>query len=528
MIQLAQPQNTRGVSVPASIGGINSIDSLAAMQPTDSVYCLNLLSSEYGLRTREGYAEYSEVIPDTVDVRTILGYRGTADDGSLDRLFVVTDNGIYDLADPEDPTELIQFGTTTGNAGWGVSTTFVTIGGSYMFYADEVNGGFRYEEDTDTWEAIPDLTLGGSPYSPTDIVHVGVWKNRIWFTIRDTSVAYYLPVGQVSGALTAFDFGPKFTYGGSLVGVWSWTVEGGAGMNDYLVALSRGGDALVYQGIDPSNANSFGIKGSFYLGSFPAGRDFVTNYAGDLLVITEFGVLQMSKILQGIEISENRAYLSARIYRFFREWMSDGGKDRFGWCILQHPRLGYLMVVVPKRPGSDYVQFVRSGNTGAWTIYQGIPVNCIDEYLGEIYFGTQLDDGKKVYRMTGDLDDGDPITWSLLTSYQPYSDPTRFKRAQIIRPTFIGPIMPVYDVQARYDFDLQTVIGSPSIQDAGLGVWDTGIWDQALWGGEWVTESKPFGANGMGRSIAVALRGSSVVSSTLVSMDLMYDVGGML
>jgi len=520
-------QTTTGIPFPAPTGGVNSLDSLAAMSANDSVYCINLLPAEYGLRVREGYVAHSALIPDSVDVRTILGYRGTKDDGSKNKFFCTTNNGIYDITVPATPVEKVQFTTTTGNAGWGTSIEFVAIGGSYLLYADEVNGGFRYEEDTNTWAAIPDLTLGGSAFNPDQIVNVMVWKNRIWFTVRDKAVAYYLPIGQVSGALTAFDFGPKFSYGGSLIGVWSWTVEGGSGINDYLVALSRGGDALVYQGTDPSNAAAFGMKGSWYIGSTPAGRNFVTNFGGDLLVLTEAGLLRMSKVISGIGAESNEAYLSRKLYRFIREEMAES-KSKLGWNIVQHPRLGYLMICVPPKNGSSNVQFVMSGTTGAWTIYKGVPMNCVGEHLGELYFGTKFDDGRSVFKMTGNVDAALPIVWSLLTSYQGLQDPTKFKRVQFIRPIFIGALIPVYDIQARYDFDITSIIGSPTLQDAGLGIWDAGQWDSALWGGEWITESKAYGGAGLGRYIAVALRGSSVVPTTLISMDLMVDVGGML
>lgn len=522
-----QRQNTKGTTLLAPIGGMNSLDSLAALPPSDSVYCINKMSAEHGLRVREGFVSYSAVLPDTTDVRTILGYRGSKDDKSKDRFFVATNNGIYSLANPASPTEVIQFGITTGNAGWGTSLGFTTIGGSYLFYADEENGGFRYEEDTDTWAAIPDLTLDGNPFSAASIVHVCTYKNRLWFTIKDSAISYYLPVGQVSGALTAFDFGNKMGYGGSVVGIWSWSVEGGSGINEFLVAVGRGGDILVYQGIDPGNANSFGLKGSWYGGSFPAGRNFVSKFSGDLLILTEAGLLQLSKLVQGVATVDNDAYLSKKMYRFIREEMKDG-KSKFGWQMVQHPRLGYLMIVVPPKSGASFTQFVMSVSNRAWSVFRGIPINCIGESAGELYFGTRLDDGKKVFKLFGALDNGSPITWSLLTRYDGLGDPTISKRVQFIRPVFVGSLIPAYDVQARYDFDIAAIVGAPALQDAGVGVWDIGFWDSAIWGGEWVTESQAYGGAGMGRYVAVAIRGSSQAETTLLVLDVLADAGGML
>lgn len=522
-----QPQLTKVVTVPAPMSGVTSDQSLISMAPTDAIYAFNVTTGDYGLEVREGYDSYSSSIPvvegSDSGVRTVIGYRGTKDDGSKNRLYAVTNLGIYD---PSGPTQVVAFTSTTGYAGYGVYTTYAAIGGSYLFYCDEVNGGFRYEEDLDTWAPIPDLTLNGQPFDPSVIVHVVAWKNRLWFTIRDSSVAYYLPIGQISGALTAFDFGNKFPYGGSLVGIWSWTVDGGSGINDYLVAISRGGDVLVYQGLDPSNAASFGIKGSWYLGSLPAGRNFAYNYSGDLLVATVSGVIKMSALVGGTPSSSDEAFLTKRISRFFREEMTHG-QSLMGWTITQHPKLGYLMITVPQRTHVQPIQFVRATD-GSWTMFRGIPIDSISEYLGDLYIGTNFDKGHKLFKLTGNLDDEKPIAWAFVTSYNGYQMPGNWKRVQFIRPMFVGQMTPTYEVQARYDFDLETITGYPKLPDVNTGIWDASLWDKAVWGAGYISDQKPYGGIGMGRHVAIAVRGASLVPTTIVGFDVMLDLGGML
>jgi hypothetical protein len=508
------------------MAGMSSESSIIEMGASDSIYSFNVMTGEYGLQVREGFASASGPVPvnGNSEVRTVMGFRGTADDGSKHKLFAVSNQGIY--SSEESPVLKQPFPIITGKSGYGVFTTYVTIAGSYLFYADEDNGLFRYAEATEAWLPVTDLTLDGAPFDATKIVHVVAWKNRIWFTIRDSSVAYYLPVGQISGVLTAFDFGNKFPNGGSLVGIWNWTREGGSSINDYLVAISRGGDVLVYQGLDPSNAASFGIKGSWYVGDLPAGRSFVYSYSGDLLILTVYGALQLSALVQGVPASKDDAYLTKRITRFVREEMSVS-KGFMGWTIIQHPRLGYLMITAPPRAGARSIQFVRA-SSGSWTMYRDIPVVSVGEFSGELYIGTDFDRGHKLYKLTGSLDNGKPIQWALLTSYSGIGFPANLKRVHFIRPMFVGTMTPVYDVQARYDFDLAAIVGVPGYPDANVGVWDASLWDRAIWGEGYVSDQKPYGGAGMGRHVAIALRGTSLVSTTVVGFDIMMDKGGVL
>jgi hypothetical protein len=64
----------------------------------------------------------------------------------------------------------------------------------------------------------------------------------------------------------------------------------------------------------------------------------------------------------------------------------------------------------------------------------------------------------------------------------------------------------------------------PSI---ATSVWDTALWDSGIWGGTTVIESVVAGT-GIGRAMAIGLRGSSNAPTLLVRFDIMFDSGGPL
>lgn len=57
---------------------------------------------------------------------------------------------------------------------------------------------------------------------------------------------------------------------------------------------------------------------------------------------------------------------------------------------------------------------------------------------------------------------------------------------------------------------------------------DTGTWDTATWGGEQLPSTTLRGATGMGRDLALAIRGASYARTTLVGVDVLFTVGGPL
>src|SRR5690606_28396312 len=126
------------------------------------------------------------------------------------------------------------------------------------------NGYYLYTESSGTW-STPSVT------GPTGkLVFVTVWKNRIWFIEKDSTNAWYTTSGTFQGALTKFNFGNKFRYGGILTALYDWTLDSGTGADDLLVSVSSAGDVVVYSGTDPSSPATFAQIGVWFIGALPA------------------------------------------------------------------------------------------------------------------------------------------------------------------------------------------------------------------------------------------------------------------
>jgi hypothetical protein len=406
--------------------------------------------------------------------------------------------------------------------------------GHFLLYCDEENGYHVYTESTRTWVKI---AMGGGAgqianVDPDSLTHVVAWKNRLWFTQRDKATGWYLDVGAIYGTAARFDFGNKFKYGGNLVGLWSWTIDGGSGVDDLLVAISSAGDLLIYQGTDPASASTFAMRGTWFLGGVPAGRRIASDFGGDLLVITQLGALPLSKLIGGALNLDPQIYISGKISTLFNDLMNVR-KSLTGWEIKLHPTDNAVFVNLPKLAGGEYEQLAMSFVTRGWARLTGLPVACAETWHGSLYFGTA--DGR-VCINTGYVDNNQlagstnstAIPWSVLTSYQNLGT-GQIKRVQFIKPMFATDgTAPSFEGEARYDFDLTDPDDVSFASTSTAGTWDSGSWDSAVWGSGQGIAGSNVGSAGMGSNVALAISGSSKAKTTLIGVNVAFDVGGYL
>jgi hypothetical protein len=358
------------------------------------------------------------------------------------------------------------------------------------------------------------------------------WKNRLWFVEKDTASAWYLDIGAVTGAAVKFNFGARFKAGGDLRGLWSWTYDGGSGIDDALVAVSGGGDVVVYKGTDPSDAATFALSGVWYAGAVPAGRKLCTDFGGDLLFMSSTGIQSMSKLVSGGSAYSSQ-YETARIGNLFNQLQASSSSLR-GWSMRIHPKDAALMTIVPVSLGQQTQQLVMSLSTKGWHQYRDMPMGvCAEPWGGTLYFGTEdgrvcFNDGDVDGVLLADPSSFSPVYWSALTGFTNLGSP-RQKQVHFIRPTILsqGGNIP-HEVAARYRWDLTEIPSITSTPSAGGSLWGTALWDQSVWGGSYSSQQRVAGAYGIGPEVAIAIRGASSSRMTLTGIDVNWEGGGFL
>lgn len=522
-------QSTKTAPVPAPQKGINAVDGLIAMSPEEAIFMNNMSPSQYGTRVRTGYREWVTAVAGDGN-RTLIPYIGSLEDASADRLFVASSDAIYDISSSGTaPAPLIAFASISATSGFGIWTSYTTVGGHFALYCDEANGYYRYPEGG-PWVRTTGAEVTG--VNPNNLVHVTIFKERAWFVERNSSRAWYLPVGSVIGAATVFDFGNKFKKGGTLQALFNWTVDGGEGVDDYLVAVSSAGDVIVYKGIDPGTAATFNQHGAWFIGPPPVGRRIGGRLGGELYLLSSYGLLPMSALMAGQVVIDTQTFLSRKITPLVNLEMVASREVR-GWEVKLFSKDNALIISTPKRDAFPFTQFAQSTNNEGWSVWRDIPYLNGEEWHGDFYVAAE---DTNVYILEGNLDavtldesSSTLINWSVLQSFQDYNEPGKYHRGQYIRPVFIADQAPSYVIEVRYDYNLSDVFGAAVPGGAVSGaVWDVALWDISLWAGDFVVVDQPQGAQGIGRAMAVGINGSSGAETILIRYDLMFDTGGML
>lgn len=563
---------------------------------------------------------------------TVIPFHG--EDGARTRLFVATNEGIFDCTTTGAvPTLSIAFASTAGLAGTGSVTNFSSIGDHFCVYCDEVNGYYLYTESTQTWQRVGSGTPSVSTYTPlttgngtvvidgttfdvsfinnssetittlmasiranatvsavvkvdsngttmtvqalepgtagngitttctgtgasfSDVATTGgtdgvygvdphdfvfpcVWMRRLWFCEKGSSTGWFLPFDSVFGQAQPFNFGASQPAGGALKCMANWTVDSGNGVGNNLIVISEAGNVSVYEGTDPEVPGAFQLAGVWFVGGFPVGRNISAGDGGDVIIITNLGVMSLAHYLQGLSLADRTLYATRNIQTLIQEEVQANSLS-YGWQIVITPDEQAIILTVPQQDGTP-VCYGAPYATRNWCYLTGRPSASMGVFLDKLYYvaaGTQ----SNLMEVTGSLDNvqldgsgGTPIPWTIFSSFQGYDSPAVRKRVQMLRPYFTTTgAPPAFSAVARYDYDLTPPPPSdvPAPAPGTGSLWDVGKWDEALWGGGALAALVPFqkllGATGEGHVVAVALTGYAVQFTTLVQVDVMYEDGNL-
>lgn len=542
----AQKPAVRSMQIPACVGGINALSSLAQMPLEDCILAFNLMPSELGMELRKGFREWANEIGGAgteEEVRALVFFNGQQADHSDDAIFAMTPQGIYNvtLFNTVDPTAVFTWAVTGGaKAGYGSFTNFANDAEDhFIYYADVENGLHEYDAETTTWTAVTGLTVDNGLGVQVawglegDVTYVTGHKLRLWLTVDDSGDAWYLPVESNAGEVFKFTFGSKFSHGGYLMGLWSWSYESTQGIEDYLVAISRAGDVLIYKGSDPTQIDWI-LVGSYFIGEVTSSRNIAMNYGSEMYVLSTYGLTNLSDLIKGVEAYQLGASPTTKIARILRRDLFDE-KESKDWGMAINATGGFLQIHGPYDPArpDEALQYNQNLLTQAWGIWRGVPVQSAAFIEGNYYMGTQvgqvlINDGT----IDGTLLDGtlgQPVDFEVLTAFNPGDNPSQYKNVGFIRTVGILEgqaaisVIPIYDYAIQDSAPPPVPISATNLTRWDIGVWDVDNWDFAITGSSVVT-----GGVGWGRVVAVSLRGSSDLSIIVTGWDLMYTPGGLL
>ena len=520
---------SKSVTLPAPVGGLNTRDGLTAMEPNEAVLLENWFPSSTSVDTRKGYAVQTGTSISGY-IETLMAYSGE----TTSKLFAASSIGtIYDVttADTLLVTEDDDFITTEDGrvlvvqaAGSSASIAslsngrfqyinFANSGGNYLYIVNGTDSARHYNGTT--W-ATPSIT----GVTSADLIHINAHKRRIWFVEEGTLSAWYLALDAINGTATEFDLKSFATRGGYLMAMATATLDGGYGLDDLAVFITSKGQVLVYRGTDPSSASTWALIGIWDIGS-PVGRRCFYKWGGDLLIITQEGITPLSQIMQASRTKQSA--FSDKIHPTLSEAVLDHG-SKFGWQIIHYPNADALILNVPVQERMNQEQYVLNAATPAWAHFTGWDAGCWEVFKDDLYFGGfQL----VAKAWTGTSDNGEVVETLAVQAFSELGAPGIQKRITMLgNVLYTNGNLEIFG-GVNVDYDTRPSTSTLQIENSVYGLWDSGVWDTAIWGPDLDIRRSWNGASGVGNAFAPVLNTSNAnVQVQWVNSTIIFEEGG--
>lgn len=497
---------SQSVSVAAPVGGWNARDPLAAMDKLDAVVLKNWFPGTTECALRYGYTEWATGLP--AQVESLMNYEG----GASSEMFAVSNGGCYDVSASGAVGAAVWSGKANSRFQY---CNVATAGGNYMMVANGADAVMHYNGTTWVEPAITGVT-------PANLNNPILHKSRVWFTEKDTLKTWFLPTLSVAGAAASVDMSAVAQMGGYIVSHATWTIDAGSGMDDHYVAVTSKGEVIVYQGTDPTDATKWALKGVWRVGA-PVGTRCLFKFAGDLLIISQDGILPMSSALQSSRVNPKVA-LTDKIQYAVSSAVTDYGSS-FGWQLVYYAQQNQLWLNVPIALGAQE-QYAMNTITKNWGQYSGWDANCWEIWQEAPYFGGN---GVVCKAWDGHSDNGTDIVSQAIPAFSHFGAPGNLKRFTMMRPILRSSGNPALNGSINIDFDLTLSTSALSFSSLSYGEWDSAVWDVGYWGGDLAILQQWQGVTGNGYYGAPQLNTSSQgVDLRWVSTDIVFEVGAII
>jgi hypothetical protein len=451
-----------GKSIPAPIEGWDAVSPVAKMKPERAIVLDNFFPQPGYVEVRRGTQLHS--IAGSTVVDTLMAYNGLT--SAANKMFAVCGGSIIDVTASGTGTTTTVTGL--GSNRWQYVNYTTSAGTHYLWCVNGVDAARHYNGSVWAQPAVTGV-------SSSDMINVNVHKKRIWGIISGSMDACYLPLDSIAGAATKFPLGSVMAKGGFLVAMATWTLDAGAGIDDYAVFISSRGQVAVYQGTDP--ASDFALVGVYDLGA-PLGYRCFTKVAGDVALVNIDGVLPLSKALGVDQGAAATVAITQRINNAMNS-AARSYKNNFGWELISYPKGTMALLNVPIAEGDTQHQYVMNTLTGAWCRFTGWDANCFCVFNDNLYFGAN--NGHVHLADTGSMDTSTVIEAIGQTAYNYFNSPGRNKKFGALQPIITTDSEAAPSIGLSTDFKDNATLGALSSAATSSAIYDTSVWDTDIY-----------------------------------------------
>lgn len=476
---LAQERSGQALrqNLPSPFGGLNTRDAESSMSPTDAVLMENWFPSQGSVTTRKGYTVYATGLNNHVE--TLAEFNNGAN-----RKFLCANAD--EINDITNPSSIINLGTGFSSARW----QWANFNSNMLL----VNG-------SDTPQVYNGTSLSNSTISgPTvaNLIGVNVHKNRVYTWEDDSQSFWYGATNAIGGAFTEFNLSRIAPFGGNLVAMATWNLDGGDGVDDYALFLMSSGDAILYQGSDPGDAANWSLVGTYKIGS-PISVRGVKKVGADVAIITNQDFVLFSEVFKSGGLATNSTALSGAAIKAVNDH-----SNNYGWEVAFYPKAsigGWLVFNVPVATNTTYVQYIINTITGAATKFTGMNARTWGLYDDSMYFGEL---GSVMKADDGLNDNGNFIVCDVQAAFNDLGTPQE-KVVKEFRNTI--KVDGNVDLNTIISFDYGQSVVSQNTSSISLGTqWDVAQWDSFQWAPENQTRNELIVSSGQGVALGMRIK----------------------
>lgn len=525
--RVAVPRSAAAVAKPytfvAPVRGWVTNENLASSGKGGAYRLDNWFPTQTGIRLRGGSELHATI--GAAPVEAMFTYVS----GAVRKVFAASETDVFNITAPASTTIPPTADIASQTSGYYSSAQFETAGGDFLYIVNGTDKAQIY--DGTTWAAVDgSSTPAITGVTTSDLSHVWVYRNRLYFVEANSTSAWYLPVDAVGGLAVDISMAGVFQRGGSLLFGATWSLDSGDGIDDKCVFVSTEGEVSVYQGSYPGGTD-WSLVGRYDI-TPPMGKNCTMKAGGDLLIGTQDGIVPISQAIQKDIAALSLASISRNIEN---EWKHEVAfRGSLPWEILKWPSYNMAIVSLPVVDETTMPRcFVVNLQTGAWARYTGWDTRSMAVHADQAMFGSS--DGKIYKAEVGGSDNGD----SYSCVYVGLFDHIRYiggtKVVKLARATFLSGRAFSPKISASVNYAV-TLPSNPDayIDNGSSNKWDVGKWDEATWSGtgERLAVLKWVGMSSVGFTFApqvqVTLNQTGTPDAELASFDIMYESAGVV